>query len=284
MDKIAITTDSACDLPVELVEKNGVFVLPLHVIFGEEEYSDGVDVTSKDIFQYIDTTGILPKTSACSVEEYREFFAERLQDHNFVIHLNISSGLSSTIQNASLAAQEFDGKVVVIDTKQLSSGQALLILKACELRDAGKSAQEIEREILDAREHIRLTCLVNKLDNLYKGGRCTAVASVASKILKIHPVITTKGGSLIVCKKYIGRLKRCVESYLNDLASEVGNCDPVGAFLVHTDCDDELIQTAKKIISEKFSFPNLTIATAGAVVSTHCGQGSMCIVYLEKKE
>lgn len=284
MNQIAITTDSACDMSKEMLNENQIEVLPLHVIFGTKEYADGVDVTSKDVLKFIDETGTLPKTSACSVEEYRSFFARKSVGYDRVIYVSISSGLSCTVQNAMIAAEEFGGKVIVIDSKQLSSGQALLVLKACRLRDEGRTAEEIATLLLQVRERIRLSCVVNKLDNLCKGGRCTAVASFASKLLRIHPVIETRDGSMAVSKKYLGTLKHCINQYLDDLAGQVRVCDDIGAFIVHADCDSGIIEAAKRKLEEKFHFPKLYVAEAGSAVSTHCGQGAFCVVYLEKQE
>ena len=281
-ERIAITTDSTADLSPDLLEKNGIIVFPLHVILGADEYSDGVDITPQMIFDYVAEKKILPKTSAGSVEEYTDFFAERLKAADRVIHYNISSECSVTHNNAAAAAEQFGGKVSVVDSRHLSTGQGLVVLRACDLLREGKSAEEIVKDSEEIKQRTQTSFVVDVVDYLYKGGRCTAAALFATKLLKIHPSIIMVDGKLIPHKKYMGSLKRSIGKYVDDLAEEYPSYDDTRVFITHTCCDPEIVDLVKEKVAQQFRFKEMIETKAGSVVTSHCGQGTLGVLFVTK--
>ena len=206
--KIKITADSTCDLSKELVERYGVGIVPLHVIMGNNSYNDGVDIAPEDIFENVAKTNVLPKTAAPSIEEYAEFFKEVLKTHDAVIHINISSKTSSSFDNATAASKLYRGKVFTVDSLALSTGQGLLVLKACDLAAEDRKPKDIV-EILNAlRPNVNTSFVPDALDYLHKGGRCSLAALMGAKVLKLHPMIDMKDGKLYAKKKYMGGIER----------------------------------------------------------------------------
>lgn len=282
MSKIAISCDSTADLSEELLKKYNISVSPLHVSLGDNDFKDGVDIKPTDIFDYVKKNNILPKTSACSVAEYINLFESLLSVNDNVIHFTISSKCSSTYNNAVLASNEFDGRVKVIDTYHLSTGQGLLVLKACDLKDEGLGLDEIVKEVESLKEKVETSFVVDTVDYLYKGGRCTAAARIASKILSIHPSIIMKNGSLGVKKNYRGKLKKTIESYVLDLAEEYKEYDDRRVFITHSYCDSTIVENVRNILKEKFHFKEIIETKAGCVVTSHCGQGTLGVLFITK--
>lgn len=280
--KIAISTDSTADLSKEILEKYNISVAPLHVSLGEKDFKDGVDITPNDIFDFVKKENILPKTSACSVFEYKEIFDRLLEQNDHVIHFTISSKCSSTYNNAVLAASDYDGKVDVIDTFHLSTGQGLLVLKACDLIEGGKELKEVIDTINDLKNKVQTSFVVDTLDYLYKGGRCTAVARVATKLFSIHPSIIMRDGVLGVGKKYLGKLKKSIEGYAYDLAKEYTSYDNTRVFITHSCCSSDIVESTKKIVSSCFKFKEIIETQAGSVVTSHCGKGTLGILFITK--
>ena len=213
MAKILISTDSTCDLSKEILSERGIKQTSLHVLLGTKEYSDGIDIVPDDIFKYVKETGVLPKTSAYTIMDYQKFFFDNLKEYDYIIHFTISSDLSSTYSNAVLASQEFEGRVKVIDSRNLSTGQGLLVLKACDLKEEGKSFEEIVQVMEEERFHVQTSFVVDTVEYLYKGGRCSGAARLASNLFKIHPSIDMVEGKLVPKKNYRGTLKKCIEKY-----------------------------------------------------------------------
>ena len=190
---IRITADSTCDLG-ENIQKRGIGIKPLSVILGETAYSDGVDIVPQDIFKYVEATGQLPKTAAPSIADYEDFFRPYVEAGDTVIHFNISSKASSSYSYAAEAAKSFGGKVFAVDSKALSTGQGLVILLAADLRDAGASAEEIVEKVSAVRPKVNTSFVPDRLDYLYKGGRCSRMALYGANLLKIHPLIEMEDG------------------------------------------------------------------------------------------
>lgn len=282
MEKIIVSCDSTADLSVEILKKYNISVSPLHVNLGGNDYKDGVDITPNDIFSFVKKNNTLPKTSACSVIEYMTLFEELLKNNDYIIHFTISSKCSSTYNNAVLAANEYNGRVKVIDSFHLSTGQGLLVLKACDLINEGKTLDEVIKIVEDLKNKIETSFVVDTVDYLYKGGRCSAVSRIASKVLAIHPAIIMKNGSLGVKKNYRGNLKKAIESYTKDLASEYSSYDDTRVFITHSCCSDEIVENTKKILEEKFHFKEILITTAGCVVTSHCGKGTLGVLFITK--
>ena len=221
---IRLTADSTCDLG-EQIAKRGIGIKPLTVILGGTPYSDGVDIVPQDIFNYVEKTGQLPKTAAPSIADYEDFFRPYAEAGETVIHFSISSKASSSYSYAAEAAKTFGGKVHVVDSKALSTGQGLVIMMAADLRDAGASAEEIVEKANAVRPKVNTSFVPDRLDYLYKGGRCSRMALYGANLLKIHPLIEMEDGQLVAGKKYRGSMEKCIAQYVSDLAAKYPEYD-----------------------------------------------------------
>ncbi len=280
--KIKITSDSTCDLGAELVNKYGIGIFSLTVILGDKSYKDG-ELKPADIFSFVKEKGVLPKTAAGSAEEYSRFFAENLKRNDALIHFNISSQASSSYSAACVAAKEFGGKVYVIDSRALSTGQGLLVLKACDLVGQGLSAQEICDKINALREKVNTSFVPDALDYLHKGGRCSLAALIGAKVLKLHPLICeNEQGQLIARKKYVGGMERCIRAYAADLKDKYPEYDETRCFITHSSADKELVELAKGLVAEHFGFDEVLETVAGSIVTSHCGRNTLGILFISK--
>lgn len=280
--KIKISSDSTCDLSSELVQKYDVGIVPLSVILGEKAYKDGLEITAQDIFDYVAQTGNLPKTSACGVEEYKDYFQSYLKEYDAVIHFNITSKASVTHNNAVAAAKEFNGKVWVVDSLALSTGQGLLVLKACDLATEGKSPEEIVAEVNALRPKVNTSFVPDALDYLHKGGRCSLAALMGAKILKLHPMIDIKDGQMYAKKKYIGSIERCLKSYVEELAQTYPEYDKTRCFITHSHCEPALVEKVRAQVRSLFDFDEILETTAGCVVTGHCGKNTLGVLFIHK--
>ncbi len=282
-DSIIVTTDSTCDLG-EQAAKYGVQIMPLNVILGGESYKDGVEITPADIFAYVQKTGELPKTSAPNVETYKDFFAAFVAEGKKVIHVSISQKASSAYLNALSAAGEFPGKVFVVDSKALSTGQGLVVLKAADMVKAGLSAEEIVEKLSAVREHVNTSFIPDTLEYLYKGGRCSALSMYGAKILKLHPMIDMQDGQLYAAKKYRGDMLRCISKYVAELSEAYPEYDPCRCFITHSHADEELVALAKEKVAEHFAFAEVIETVAGSVITGHCGRNTLGVLFVTKRE
>jgi DegV family protein with EDD domain len=279
---IKITSDSTCDLG-ELIAKRNIGILALQVNLDGKAYFDGVDITPQDIFNFVAETKILPKTSAPSIGDYEDFFKKQLEDCDELIHFNISAKSSASHNFAKQAAESFDGKVRVIDSMALSSGQGLLVLKAADLRDEGKSAEEIEETINELKTHVNTSFVPDSLDYLHKGGRCSGMVMFAANVLKIHPKIVMKDGQLVQGGKYRGDMKRCIMQYVRDLKNEYPNYDKARCFITHSSAEKELVDVAKSLVADNFEFEEVIETVAGSIITSHCGKGTLGVLFIYNK-
>ncbi|MBQ3572098.1 MAG: DegV family protein [Clostridia bacterium] len=280
MQNCIITAETTCDLSPDILQDRGFRTIPITIIMGLEEKKDGVAIKAEELFDYVKKTGQLPKTAAVSVEEYKEFFTEVKKDCEKIIHFSISSKASTSFNNALAAAKEIDG-VYVVDTKALSTGEALLMLKASDMLQEGVAVEEVYNKIVELTGKVQTSFVVDTLDYLAKGGRCSAVALIASKILKIHPYIYENDGALQVKKKYMGTLQRALSSYVQDVATEYKNYDKRRVFVTHSPCDGrELVEEVIAKVKEYFDFEEIIETQAGATVSTHCGKNTIGVLFI----
>ena len=280
--KIRITSDSTCDLN-HLVEERNIGIMPLQVNLGENAYRDGVDITPEKIFAYVAETGILPKTAAPSIGEYEEFFTKELEGYDALIHFNISSKSSGSHNFAKNAAENFNGKVFVVDSKALSSGQGLLVLKACDLRDEGKTAEEIIAAVEEIRERINTSFVPDNLDYLHKGGRVSGMIKTIAGAFKIHPQIVMEDGQLVPGKKYKGKMSFLIKQYIDDLKEMYPNYDKSRCFVTHSSADRELVDAAIAKVKETFEFDEIIETVAGSIVTSHCGKGTLGVLFVYNK-
>lgn len=276
---VRITTDSTCDLGAFIKERN-IGVLNFQVNLDAAVYRDGVDITPQDIFDFVAKTKILPKTSAPSVVEYEEFFEEQLAYYDELIHFNISAKSSGSHQFAKAAAEKFGGKVRVIDSMALSSGQGLLVLKATDLRDEGKTADEIEEVIKVLRGKVNTSFVPDQLNYLHKGGRCSGMTMFVANALKIHPKIVMKDGQLTQGGKYRGNMDKIIPRYIEELKQQYPSYDKSRCFITHSSADRELVEIAKAKVKELFDFDEVYESVAGSIITSHCGQGTLGVLFI----
>ena len=276
---IRITSDSTCDLG-HLVQERNIGILPLQVNLGANSYRDGVDITPGDIFAFVAETRQLPKTAAPSIGDYEEFFAEQLKGYDEVIHFNISSKSSGSHNMAKQAAEAFGGKVHVIDSMALSSGQGLLVMKACDLRDEGKSAAEIVEAVNEIRTHINTSFVPDSLDYLHKGGRVSGMVKLAAAAFKIHPLIMMDEGQLVPGGKYRGKMTVLIKQYIEDLKAKYPSYDKARCFITHSSADQDLVDAAKAKVAELFEFDEVIETVAGSIITSHCGKGTLGVLFI----
>lgn len=280
--KIKITSDSTCDLSGEQIENNGIGIFRLSVILGEKSYKDGA-ISPQEIFDFVKNTGTLPKTAAGSQDEYVSFFAENVKGYDALIHFNISSQASSSHSAACKAAEEFEGKVFVIDSKALSTGQGLLVLKACDMVKEGLSVKEIVEIINSLRSKVNTSFVPDALDYLHKGGRCSLAALIGAKVLKLHPMICENAdGQLIAKKKYMGGMSRCIRTYVEDLKAQYPYYDKTRCFITHSSADKELVNLAKQLVALNFGFDEVCETVAGSIVTSHCGRNTLGVLFISE--
>lgn len=279
---IRITSDSTCDLN-HLIKERDIGVMALQVNLGDNAYRDGVDITPEDIFKFVEETKVLPKTAAPSIGEYEEFFKKELEGYDGLVHFNISSKSSGSHNFAKQAAESFGDKVRVIDSKALSSGQGLLVLKGADLRDEGKSAEEIEKGILALRDRVNTSFVPDSLDYLHKGGRVSGMVKTVASMFKIHPLIYMEDGQLIPGKKYKGKMSFLIKQYVEDLKAQYPDYDKSRCFVTHSSADKELVDAAKEKVKELFEFEEIIETVAGSIITSHCGRGTLGVLFIYNK-
>lgn len=283
MVKTVISTDSPADLDESLCEKYGVTTVPLHIILDDKSYQDGVNITPLDIYKFYDKNKSLPKTSAVSIHEYHQMFEALSKNGNEIVHLSLSSEISATFHNASLAAKAFKN-VFVVDTKSLSSGMALLVIKAAEMAKAGKNGEDIAEKIRELRKKTAASFILDKLEFLKEGGRCSALTAFGANVLNIKPSIKMNNGKLSVAKKYRGSVQMSRIKYINDLIDEYGDrIDTSRVIFDRTyDVADSEIDQIKKAVLHKIKFDEVIDAKAGCTISSHCGKNTFGLMFMLK--
>lgn len=280
MEKIKILSDSTCDLTPEEVAELGIEVIPVNIILGTETYLDGIDVNADAVLDYYDRTGQLPKTAATNSERYKEYFSKYQKEGYKIIHFDISSKASMMYENAKAAAEELGGDIFVVDTKSLSSAQGLMIMKTCDYIKEGKSYAEICELLKAMPEKVQTSFVVDTLEFLHKGGRCSLAALIGAKILKFHPYISMFDGQLKAKKKYKGSMKHCLEEYIRDLAAEYRSYDKTRCFVTHSPSDRELVDQVIALTKELFDFDVVLESTAGCTVTSHCGKNTIGLLFI----
>lgn len=281
---IAITTDSTCDLPQELIEENEITVIPLTVLLGDSVYRDGVDIKPADIYAYVDKTGELPKTSAVTPAEYYEVFKKLVDEGKKVVHIGFSSGLSSSFQNASVASSELDD-VYCVDSKTLCTAQGLLVLKACDFRAKGLDVKKIADKVTKLVPKVSATFVLDGLEYLHKGGRCSTVARFGANVLGIKPSIAVDNqtGKLEVAKKYRGKTDIVYKQYITDRMNEIKRIEPDRVVIAESGgVSPKILAFAKGVIEGKDKFNQVIVTDAGCTISSHCGPKTLAIFYIKK--
>ncbi len=281
--QVKITVDSTCDMTPELCQKYDVTMVPLSILLGPQAYDDGLDITPDEIFAYYERTGTTAKTAAVTPSTYISLFHRYTNEGYEVVHLGFTAKLSSSFQNAVLAASEIEG-VYPVDTKSLCTGMALLVIKACEMRDAGLSAKEIAEQIAALREKVHTTFILDTLEYLRRGGRCSAVTAFGANLLGIKPSIEMVDGALEVGKKYRGKIETVYLQYIRDQLANPERLDLDRVFLSHSGggISLETLEAMKQEILKCAPFREVIITRAGCTISAHCGPKTATVMYMTK--
>ena len=281
MRPVKIIVDSTCDLPPELLKEKEIDIAPLGILFGEESYHDGVDLSVEELYKKVAEKKMLPKTSALSIEELSPLFHQRVNEGYDIFFICISSEFSSCYQHAYLASEDIRDHVVCFDSRNLSSGIGLLILKAIKLKEEGKNIFEIESALKELVPNVRSQFAVETLDYLYKGGRCSSLAFIFGKGFHIRPIIRVKDGKMGVYKKPRGKMVNALNTLLDIFKEDMDHIDLEHVMITHSLGDEYevyLRNELKKLIPE-----NIILSTrAGCVISSHCGKGTIGILYIVK--
>ncbi len=278
---VCITADSTCDLTQELLERFQVKTIPLHILLGEENYLDGVDFTQEMIFARYAEDKVLPRTAAASPQEFIQFFTPLVEAGYEVVFLSISSGLSGSYQNAVIAAQEMPG-VYPVDTLQLTTGMGHMALAASRMRDEGMDAASIAAAMKEMSAKVNVSFVIDTLEYMWKGGRCTGVAAFGANLLNLKPCIEMRNGKLEVCKKYRGNIEKVYEKYIAERLKGK-QVDPSYIFITTSSAPtpeqaERLESAVRKAVPE---VKEIFFTRTGCTVTSHCGPGTMGVLFVE---
>ena len=282
MRRVGIISDSTCDLSTELLERYQITTVPLHIHLGEEEYSDGINITPEQIYAWSDANKATPKTSALSPLEAKECLEKQLAVYEEVLCFCISEEMSSCANVVRMAAadMEVEDRVFVINSKNLSTGIGLQLTEAAIMADQGKTGKEIKAHMLEIQPLVRASFVVDTLTYLHRGGRCSGVAALVGGTLKLHPYISVVDGKMQPGKKYRGKMDKVIKEYVEDLTPNLLNARKERVFITHSGCEESIIQTIKEKLEEMQYFNEIFVTRAGSVVTSHCGPGTLGVLFI----
>ena len=281
MKSYILSADSTLDMPPELIARYDIRIIPSYVTMGERPVDDWPELTQKDLLDYVRTSGQLAKTSAANPDDYEKWFRKLRSEGRPVVHVAKSSGLSSCWQNACMAAQEV-GEVWVVDSKNLAGGTSMTILAA--LRE-GPDEPTAAAAFMEAyRERIEGSFVIETLEFLRKGGRCSALAALGANILKLRPEIVFDGGIMRVGKKYRGAYRKCVYEYLDDQLAKLPGYETDLVYMNHTLQDPAFLEELKTYVKEKTGCRELIEYPASSAISTHCGPNTFGVFFVRKEK
>ena len=280
MSKVKIISYSTCDLSEELLIQYDIAVLPHPIVRDGELLQDNVSITPDDIYAHYERTGRLCTTSAPNAYDYEQFWRPWLDEGYEIVHFTISSEMSTAYNQAVLAAEE-TGHVYPVDSRSLSTGIGLLVLEACDLRDQGLAAEEIAARVREDSAKCQASFLVDVIEYLWKGGRCSSVAAIGANLLKLKPRIDVQNGKMLSTKKYRGKTTKCFASYADDLLKGKDNIRQNRIFITHSGIDEDIIQLVQdKIRQWQPGVEHIYVTRAGGTISCHCGPGTLGILYM----
>lgn len=274
--KIAVSCESTSDLSKELLHDYDVKIIPYHIVLDGEEFEDG-KYTTEEMLQKVEECGVLPKTNAINVYSYTEYFTNLRKEFDAVIHVCLSSGLSSSCNNAINASKEVEN-VYVIDSNSLSTGIGLLCMYARELVNAGEEAKVIAEKVQARAEKLQVSFIVERLDFLYKGGRCSSLQRFGANLLKLRPRIVVSDGKMSSDKKYRGKMGGVIAKYCEEVLQEFNSPDLDKVFITYTTATEEMVESARKAC-ENAGFKNIYETRAGGTIASHCGPNTLGILY-----
>lgn len=281
MNRIRISADSLCDLSPALLKQYDITLLPLKVSLGGKDYLDGVEITPDELLETAEKTGSIGATSAPNLGEYLDFFHSTLEGADALIHLTVNPKLSSACQNAFLAASEIE-QVYVVDTRSLTSGMGILAILAREMADGGAQPTEIVAHLEEIKGKLDVSFVLNTLEYLKRGGRCSALAALGANLLKLKPSIKVNDGLLQLDKKYRGSQEKVLQEYVRDRLADPSSVDDRLVFITHSGLSDHLLEVMRSTVLECVPFKEVQFVRAGCVISNHCGPGCAGIIFLHK--
>lgn len=281
--KVLITADSTCDLTPELKKRYNISIYPLHIILGRTSYDDGVNITPDEIYKHFKVSGTLPKTSAVNVQEYLNGFTPLIEQGYDIVHINLGSSLSASYKNCCIAAEQL-GNVYPVDSCNLTCASGLLVLEAAEMAEQGMSAKEIAENVRALTPKAQGSFVIDKLDYLRAGGRCSTISMLGANLLSLKPsiIVNNKDGSMTVGKKYRGKLEKVLPQYIDDKLAEFDNVDPKRIFITHSGISEERLNLVYNHVKDKNIFNEIFISRAGCTISSHCGPNTLGILFMTK--
>ena len=280
--RIRISSDSTCDLNRDYIDAHGVEIVPLYTNMGDKTYRDGVDITPADIYAHVAAGGALCSTAANNVSDYQDVFSRLLADCDAVIHINISAEFSSCYQNAYKAALQFKN-VYVVDSRNLSTGQGHVVIEAAQLAAQGLPPQEICQRLIDLTPRVEASFLLDRLDYMVKGGRCSSVAALGANLLRLKPCIEVIDGKMRVVKKYRGAYDRCIQQYVTERIQNRTDLRRDRMFITHAAAEPDTLSVARQAIAENGRFEHVYETNAGCTVTCHCGPHTLGVLFIRTK-
>lgn len=280
---VRIFADSTCDLSEDLIEKYDIAIIPLCIVLDDKSYYDKIEITPSEIFKWADEHKKTPKTAAITFEYAEKFLQPCMEDDEDVIFFGISEDMSTTCNVMRLASEEFDtGRVFIINSKNLSTGIGLQVIRAAKMAASGMDAEAIVKEIEEARDKVQASFVVDTLTYLARGGRCSGATALVANTLKLHPCIEVQDGKMDVGKKYRGSLQKALQHYVRDHEEKLKEADPKRIFITHSGVDAEIVNEVRTYLESLQIFEEILETTAGGVISSHCGPGTLGILYYMK--
>lgn len=281
--KVILTSDSTTDLSAELIERYNVQILPLGITLGGNLYRDGVDINPDKIYEHYSKTGELPKTSAVNIDECSDFFKTFVEEGYAIVHFSISSEMSSTFNNCRLAAMDFED-VYVVDTRNLSTGGGLLVVSAGEMVKEGLEAKEIAEKCEELATRVDASFVIDNLEFLHKGGRCSSLEAFGANLLKLKPCIAVRDGKMGAIKKYRGKFSSVLKEYINDMIGDASDIELDKVFVTHAGCDEEICKECVELVKSLAPFKEIFFTRAGSTVSAHCGKDTLGVLFIRKSK
>lgn len=279
---VKILSDSTCDLSQELVGEYDITIVPLHIVLGDREYRDGLDLTPDMIYEWADENKTTPKTSAVSIEDAIAAMKPHLDKGDDIVAFCISESMSTTGNVFRMAAEELgaEEKVYVVDSANLSTGIGLLVIEAAIMAKEGRGRGEIAARMEQLKPFVRSSFVVDTLVYLHRGGRCSSVAAMAGSMLRLHPKIVVENGAMSAAKKYRGKMEAVISNYAKDLEPLLLTARRERVFITHSGCDAAIIESVKKYLESLHRFEKIHVTRAGGVVSSHCGPGTLGVLFI----
>ena len=280
--KVKISADSTCDLPRDILERYNIGISPLFIIKDEIPYKDGIEITVKDIFDYVESGAGITHSSACNVSDYQELFSLWLRDYDAIVHINLSRHLSACHQDAKLAAQDFDN-VYIVDSMNLSTGSGHIVLDAAIMAEEGRAPEEIVAELERLVPRVEASFVIGTIKYLYLGGRCSGLAALGANLLKLNPCIEVVGGKMDVGKKYRGSFDKIILKYVSDKLANRNDIDNKRLFITYPPgISEDIVNRVKAKVKSLRDFDEVITCEAGCVISNHCGPICLGVLFYRK--